>query len=134
MSEQSLPPVPSPSFVYHLVSLKAFDDDVAQNDNEYFQGDTRDGFLHMSMKEEVEKTCRLYLSNVSDLILLKIDLKTLEQKLNSQLGERISFDWVQSRNNYFPHLYGKLSVDCIVDIIEIPRDEHGHHVFDNIQF
>ncbi|EFC48867.1 predicted protein [Naegleria gruberi] len=128
----SLPPIPSLNFVYHLVSESAYLKDVQEHNGQYFNGDKRDGFLHMSIASEVEKSCKLYMHSVKDLIILKIDIKSLEARVSSStVVEKIAYDWVPARSNYFPHLYGLLPVECIVDRISVPvvQDEHS---FDGI--
>jgi uncharacterized protein (DUF952 family) len=77
--------------------------------------DVRDGFIHMSAREQVAGTIATHFASVaSDLIVLEIDASALEGKLR----------WETSRGGaLFPHLYGVLPLTAITRTLH--SDEFG---------
>ena len=81
--------------------------------NHFFLGNNLDkesGFIHLSLKNQIKGTLQKYFKEDEQLILLKLSIKLLGEKLR----------WEKSRNNqYFPHYYGEISVKQIVEITKI---------------
>ena len=78
------------------------------------EDDARDGFIHFSLKEQLKGTLDKHFIGKRNLLLLTVALKKLDQSL---------LKWETSRNNKkFPHLYGDLSLDAVIDIKKIPDD------------
>lgn len=77
--------------------------------------DQEDGFIHFSSARQLALTLQLYFKNEENLVLLQID--------TSKLNEEIIFEEVNSKNRKgkFPHLYGKLSVNDVLDRWNIGR-------------
>jgi uncharacterized protein (DUF952 family) len=76
--------------------------------------DLKDGFIHMSRKEQVKETLTKHFRRQTDLLLLAVNLKTIKPPAFVK--------WELSRNNeLFPHLYNGVltlsSVDWIAEII-----------------
>jgi uncharacterized protein (DUF952 family) len=69
----------------------------------------REGFIHASRFHQLPGVLERYYSGRNDLILLKID----EQKLACQLIYEPS-----ANRELFPHIYGELNQDAILDVIE----------------
>ena len=82
--------------------------------------DLTDGFIHLSTKEQVKETARLYFSGLDDLMLVSID--------SSGLGD--SLRWEESRSGaLFPHVYGAISMDAVIDAVMLPLKAGGVHEF-----
>lgn len=65
----------------------------------------REGFIHLSTREQIQKSVQLYFRAQDPLLLLTIDPKRCEAPLK----------WEKSRDDLpFPHLYGPLNLDAIV--------------------
>lgn len=78
--------------------------------------DARDGYMHLSSAEQVGTTARLHFGGRADLWLVAIDA--------TRLGDALR--WEPSRGGaLFPHLYGALSADAIVDAAALPPDGDG---------
>ncbi|WP_174301028.1 DUF952 domain-containing protein [Caulobacter sp. S45] len=75
---------------------------IAAQDARCFKGsaaDLRDGYIHLSTAEQAAETARLHFAGQDGLILLRISVEPL--------GERLR--WEPSRGGrLFPHLYGPL--------------------------
>ncbi|MES2850111.1 MAG: DUF952 domain-containing protein [Bacteroidota bacterium] len=96
--------------IYHVVSKNAWQQALQQG---YYEAPSfsTEGFIHCSRKEQVAGVLQRYYKNVTDLLLLHID----ESKLIAELKYELS----TSINEEFPHLYGRLNVDAVVEVSEI---------------
>ena len=76
--------------------------------------DIEDGYIHLSNREQVNKTLKRYFSNQEYLILLTIKTNTLKNLIweKSSSGEN------------FPHLYSNLLLENVLDSKEITGDQH----------
>ncbi|HPQ70575.1 MAG TPA: DUF952 domain-containing protein [bacterium] len=83
-----------------------------------------DGFIHCSTIGQVMDTANLFFPGRQDLILLCID----ESKTSSQVkyepptGEVPNNPSVEAM---FPHLYGPLNLDAVVNVFDFPPDPDG---------
>ena len=86
-------------------------------ENKTWQGSNKDieyGFIHLSNREQVNKTLKRYYSNQKNLILLIIKTDTLKNII-----------WEKSTNgDKFPHLYSDLNIECVLDSKEIIGDQY----------
>ena len=71
---------------------------------------TLEGFIHCSKESQVEGVLERYYSGVKNLRLLKIE----EAKLTSPLKYEVS-----TGGELFPHLFGALNPDAVVEVIAI---------------
>ena len=78
--------------------------------------DERDGFIHLSGADQAQQTARLYFKGQLDLVLLTVDA--------DRLGEALK--WEPSRGGaLFPHLYGALPVDAVIEARVLELDADG---------
>ena len=76
--------------------------------------DDTDGFLHLSTGRQLVDTAALHFPDIHDLVALTIDARALP---TGQLK------WETSRGGaLFPHLYGSLSVDAVLEVTPLPDD------------
>ncbi len=76
--------------------------------------DVRDGFIHFSQKHQIAGTLKKHFAGIKGLLLLTID----SEKLNNGL-----LKWEISRDSEkFPHLYGDLNLDAVIDVEPIPDE------------
>jgi uncharacterized protein (DUF952 family) len=79
--------------------------------------DAKDGYIHLSTAEQLEKTLSLHFAGQSDLVLLAIRTEDVADALQ----------WEPSRGGaLFPHLYGALPMDAVAWQETIAVDENGH--------
>ncbi|HVE94928.1 MAG TPA: DUF952 domain-containing protein [Acidimicrobiales bacterium] len=76
-----------------------------------------DGFVHCSTAEQVPATADAYYANVGDLVLLCIDPDRLIGPLR----------WESATDDgpRFPHVYGPLNPDAVVDVVAFERGDDG---------
>jgi uncharacterized protein (DUF952 family) len=78
--------------------------------------DTSDGYIHFSTAEQLRETLRLYFAGQTNLTLFSVPCSTL--------GDRLV--WEPSRGGaLFPHVYGDLAMDEIVDSAVIAVADDG---------
>ena len=95
----------STAHVYRILLPAEWQQMLAQR---HFTGnavDKRDGYIHLSTREQVAGTIAAHFANVeSELVIVEIDAASLGGELR----------WETSRGGaLFPHLYGVLSVDAV---------------------
>ena len=78
--------------------------------------DRRDGFIHFSAAAQLHDTARLHFSGVQGLVVLEVR--------EEELGD--SLRWEPSRGGIlFPHVYGPLAVEQVIEVYDAPLDEAG---------
>jgi uncharacterized protein (DUF952 family) len=89
----------------------------------WFKGasiDLADGFIHLSTREQVAETARLYFGGQTGLLLIALD--------GDALGDRLVYE--TSRNGaLFPHFYGEIPVTAVVSKYVMTLNERGEFVF-----
>lgn len=79
--------------------------------------DLRDGFVHLSSREQVEETARLHFAGPDDLVLVAVD----EGRLGAALR------WEASRGgDSFPHLFRELRVADVLWHRPLPWRDGTH--------
>jgi uncharacterized protein (DUF952 family) len=98
--------------LYHLVSQRYFQGQPA--DEPYAPASLfEEGFIHLSATpEQVAWVANRFYADVLDLVVLQID----ETRLHAPV------QWDQTPDGRFPHLYGPLNRDAIVDIVPVKHD------------
>jgi uncharacterized protein (DUF952 family) len=97
--------------IYHVSTTS--DWQKAQS-NGYFEVESlqKEGFIHMSLHDQVAGVLSRYYTNCPEkLLLLHVD----ESKLTAPL----QYDFSESMQQEFPHIYGKLNLDAVVKVEEI---------------
>ncbi len=70
---------------------------------------TAEGFIHCSQDHQVAGVLERYFAAQTDLIKLVID--------TDRLTSKFVFDWSPSTADTFPHVYGSINTDAIIDTI-----------------
>lgn len=70
-----------------------------------------EGFIHCSEAQQVEGVLQRYYQGKTNLLKLVID----QQKLTSEL----KYELAPSVNENFPHVYGPINLDSVIEIVEI---------------
>ncbi len=112
------------ALIFH-VSRKA-DWEAALDSGQPYRGsadDLRDGFIHFSAAEQLEKSVAKHRAGQSGLVLLAVD--------PARLGSDLK--WEPSRGGaLFPHLYGPLLAEAVVWARDLPLGADGLHVFPDL--
>ena len=96
--------------IYHITTREAWTN--ASETGFYATPSLKEeGFIHCSELSQVEDIKSRFYAGVQDLVLLTIDT----DRLTSQL----IFEWSPSVQNTFPHIYGPINVDAVVDLTTV---------------
>ena len=84
-----------------------------------YRGDTleTDGFIHCSLPEQVIPVANAMFKGQTDLVLLCID----EDKVTAD----IRYEDCYASGQAFPHIYGPLNQDAVVDVVAFPPGADG---------
>ncbi len=75
------------------------------------------GFIHCSSGNQVENTANRIFSGEDQILLLVIDA--------SMIREDVKYEEDEEVGEKFPHIYGPISVNAIIDKIEIQAEDDG---------
>jgi uncharacterized protein (DUF952 family) len=93
--------------IYHVTT--AADWKAAQQKGFYDHPSlTAEGFIHCSQEHQVAGVLERYFAGKTDLLKLVID--------TDKLTSKFVFDWSPSTADTFPHVYGTINTDAIVDV------------------
>ena len=70
-----------------------------------------EGFIHCSQEHQVAGVLKRYFSGKTDLIKLVID--------TDKLTSKFVFDWSPSTQDTFPHVYGPINSDAVIDLVAL---------------
>ncbi|XWK87421.1 MAG: DUF952 domain-containing protein [Phormidium sp.] len=75
-----------------------------------------EGFIHCSTIQQVERTANKFFANQTGLVLLCIESEKVQSEIKYEaVGEE-----------KFPHIYGELNTDAVIDAIAFPPDSNGN--------
>lgn len=96
--------------IYHVTTISSWNDAQAKG---YFELPSlfTEGFIHTSLKHQVDGVIQRYYKDQKDLLLLHID----ETKLTVPL----KYEMAPSINEEFPHIYGRLNLEAVVEVERI---------------
>ena len=70
-----------------------------------------EGFIHCSEEHQVAGVLERYFSGQDHLLKLVID--------TTKLSSRYVQEWSPSTHDTFPHIYGPINLDAVVDVVAI---------------
>ena len=93
--------------IYHVVNLPNWEKALQLG---YYQAPSlaTEGFIHCSKRVQVEGVINRYYAGHTDLLILHID----EGKLEAVY----IFEMAPSVNEEFPHVYGRINLDAVVNV------------------
>ncbi len=77
----------------------------------------KQGFIHCSRPDLVTRVADFLFGGQQDLVLLCIDSDCLIAPLR--------FESPSGSENVFPHIYGPLNIDAVLEVIDFPPNEDG---------
>jgi len=81
-----------------------------------------EGFIHCSTSDQAINTANLLFRGAPDLLLLGIDERRLVATLKFEAPATAGDARPSAR---FPHIYGALNLDAVIDTVEFPCDADG---------
>lgn len=76
-----------------------------------------EGFIHCTREVErlVEVANQFYRQSTGDFVILCVETDRLRAEVR----------WEMADGHLFPHIYGPIAQEAIVDVIAFPRNPHG---------
>lgn len=88
----------------------------------------RDGFIHFSQHNQVLGVATAFYKNQKDLVILVVETDLLKADLKFEApvhpGQSTA-STTPSAGQLFPHLYGPLNFDAVLDIVDFPQKADG---------
>lgn len=102
--------------IFHLTTKDEFF--KSKKDNNYQpQSLDEEGFIHCSTGKQVEATANRLFSDQDRLLLLIIDVSTL--------AANVKYEEDTEQGEAFPHIYGPVNTDAIMDKFTIFAEKNG---------
>jgi uncharacterized protein (DUF952 family) len=104
--------------IYHITLPERWDEARAHGS---YRADSlaTEGFIHCSDRGQVERSLNRFYKGVPEVRLLAIDPDRLTSRL----------EYEPAHNELFPHIYGALNLDAVVDVQTL-REEDGGYRFE----
>jgi len=104
-------------FILHVTSRTAWS--AAQKSRQFVADSLeREGFIHCSRASQILRVANLYFSGQHGLKILLIDPARLIPELRWEPG-------VDLEAELFPHIYGPINLDAVVDVLDFEPDAAG---------
>lgn len=96
--------------IYHITTAENWN---TAKSNGYYEAPSlhSEGFIHCSMEQQVEAVIERYFKGQTNLLKLVIDPNLLEN--------RVVMEEAPSLKEEFPHIYGRINLDAVIDVIVI---------------
>lgn len=75
-----------------------------------------EGFVHTSLGNQVQETANRIFAGRDDMLLLVIDPMRIQEPIKYEVAEN---------GEKYPHVYGKFSIDAIIDKLPLKPDKSG---------
>ncbi|MFZ9387201.1 MAG: DUF952 domain-containing protein [Chitinophagaceae bacterium] len=94
--------------IYHVTTAAAWEE--ALKTGQYLHPSLKDeGFIHCSQEDQVAGVLERYFSGQKNLVKLVIE--------TDKLTSKYIFDWSPSTQDTYPHVYGPINADAVIDVI-----------------
>jgi uncharacterized protein (DUF952 family) len=94
------------NIIYHITTKNEWQIALAQGFYEAASLAT-ESFIHCSTEQQVAGVLQRYFAGKTDLVKLTID--------TSKLNVKLQYDFAPSIGEAFPHIYGSINPDAIID-------------------
>lgn len=103
--------------LFHIIGRT--DWNAAQEKGAYEPGSlATEGFIHLSQRSQILRPANLLYTGRDDLALLVIAPERVDSEVVLEPGSH-------GETENFPHLYGPLNLDAVVDVIDFPCGDDG---------
>jgi uncharacterized protein (DUF952 family) len=98
------------AIIYHITTKE---DWTRAGQNGYYESLALkdEGFIHCSEEQQVAGVIERYFAGKTNLVKLVIDT----QKLTS----RFVYEWSPSTEDTFPHVYGPVNLDAVIEVLQV---------------
>jgi len=97
-------------YIYHVTTLKEWE--AAKIKNEYTPVNfEQEGFIHCSVEKQIPGVLERFYKGQTGLVKLKIEKEKVQRP--------VLFELAVDLDELFPHIYGALNLDSVVEVITI---------------
>ncbi|MCY7360831.1 MAG: DUF952 domain-containing protein [Ignavibacteria bacterium] len=103
--------------IYHITFKNKWKEALINNS---YKTDSleKEGFIHCSPEDKISDSANKFFKDQCELIILCIDEKKVKSKI-------IWEDLYETGFN-FPHIYGQLNIDSVIQVTDFIADENGY--------
>jgi len=96
--------------IYHVTTAEA---SKAAREKGFYESASlkAEGFIHCSEEHQVAGVLERYFTGQNDLVKLIID--------TTKLTSRYVQEWSPSTEDTFPHIYGPINMDAVIDVVAL---------------
>lgn len=93
----------------------------------FYRGDTLEsqGFIHCSTEEQVIRVANAFFRGQTGLVLLVIDPQKVQAEVKFESPVNPSTGEPESGGELFPHIYGALNTDAVIQVEDFTPDSEG---------
>ncbi len=103
--------------LFHIIDRSTWSD--AQRQTHYAPPSfAAEGFIHLSLRNQILRPANLLYGGRNDLQLLVIDADNVQSPVVMELGSH-------GESELFPHLYGELNLDAVVRVVDFRCEDDG---------
>ena len=105
------------AIIFHITTRPAWNRSAAEG---IYRTDTlpAEGFIHCSTRDQVLQVANARFRSQADLVLLWID--------TDKVTAEIIYENLEGGQQLFPHIYGKLNIDAVVEVAEFEPGADGY--------
>lgn len=86
-----------------------------------------EGFIHCSTLHQLTSVANKFYLDASDVIVLVIDPKRLTSLVRWEPPRHPDGSPTEPVHLLYPHIYGEINVDAVIDVVDMGRDTHGRY-------
>jgi uncharacterized protein (DUF952 family) len=108
-------------FIYHITTREQWDKAVKEGS---YQPESlcTEGFIHCSYEHQVQDSAQKYFSGQNDLVVLCIEPELLQVYVREESAP--------DSQEKFPHIYGALNLEAVIEVQPLLTDEEGRFRFE----
>jgi len=106
-----------PEYVYRLASAEEWAETRRTGLAPQRDIDRKDGYFHLSTRDQAIATANIHFAGVGDLLALEIPL--------AAIAADVKFELAPKRGEEFPHLYGALKLEHVARAISLVAGDDG---------
>lgn len=119
--------------IYHMTTRDEWQQ--AQSNGEYTAPSLEsEGFIHCSTTVQILQVANAFYRDVSNLVLLCIDTDTLSAALKWEAPAHPEGHEPPPTSDdlLFPHVYGTINLDAVMDVVDFPQGDNGFTLPDGL--
>lgn len=105
------------SLLLHLTTAEAWQAALQAGEYRAASLDT-EGFIHCSLPEQIARVANVWFAGQTGLVLLVLDPARLTPEVRFEPG-------TDKADELFPHVYGPLNLDAVIQVLDYLPDAHG---------